>query len=171
MSMSNASRKGLRKALPFHLGIWLGFSTVMILCTLFCSVLSVWIPKIKTPMLFLGACYMLYLAWSTFRSSGTLEERHGKADFLSGLLLQFLNPKIMIYCIVSMEVYILPVYQGQPLPLLGFALLLAVIGSACNIAWACFGSAFKWLFSHHAKAVNTIMALLLVYCALSLFLS
>lgn len=169
MSMSNGSRKGFRGALPFNLGILAGFSMVMILCTAFCSLLSTWLPKIKTPMLIIGACYMLCLAWETFRSSDAIEEDHSRDGFLSGLLLQFVNPKIYIYCIMSMEAYILPFYSGQPLPLLGFALFLALIGFLFTLLWSAFGSVFKWLFSKHAKLVNTIMALLLVYCAGSLF--
>ncbi len=171
MSMSNGSRKGFRGALPFNFGIWVGFSIVMLLCTLFCSVLSAFIPKIKLPMLIVGAAYMLYLAWETFRSSDSIEENHSRDGFLSGLFLQFVNPKIYIYCIMSMEAYILPFYQGQVVPLVGFALLLAFIGFAFTICWSAFGSVFKWLFSKHAKPVNTVMALLLVYCAVSLFLA
>lgn len=90
----------------------------MILCTAFCSLLSTWIPKIKLPMLLVGACYMLYLAWGIFRSSDAIEENHSRDGFLSGFLLQFVNPKIYIYCIMSMETYILPFYNGRPLPLL-----------------------------------------------------
>ena len=59
MSMSNGSRKGFRGALPFNLGILVGFTVVMVACTAFCSVLSVWIPRVKTAMLVLGALYML----------------------------------------------------------------------------------------------------------------
>lgn len=171
MSMSNGSRRGFRGALPFNFGILAGFSVVMILCTAFCSLLSAWIPKIKTPMLIVGACYMLCLAWETFRSSDAIEEDHSRDGFLSGLLLQFINPKIYIYCIMSMEAYILPFYHGQLLPLLGFALFLALVGFLFTLLWSAFGSVFKWLFSKHAKLVNTIMALLLVYCAVSLFLA
>lgn len=171
MSMSNGSRKGFRKALPFNIGIWVGFSIVMVICTAFCSVLSSLIPKIKTPMLVIGAAYMLFLAWETFKSSDSIEENHSKDGFISGLFLQFINPKIYIYCIMSMEAYILPFYQGQTLPLFGFAMLLAFIGFIFTLCWSAFGSVFKWLFSKHAKAVNTIMALLLVYCAISLFLA
>ena len=170
MSMSNGSRKGFRGALPFNLGIFVGFSAVMILCTVFCNLLSAWIPKIKMPMLILGAAYMLYLAWETFRSPDKIEERRAKEGFLAGLLLQFVNPKIYIYCIISMEAYILPIYQGHPLPLFGFALLLALIGFLFTLCWSAFGSLFKWLFSRHSKLVNAIMAFLLVYCAVSLFL-
>ena len=170
MSMSNGVRKGFRGALPFNLGILTGFTIVMVLCTLFCSLLATLIPKIKTPMLILGAGYMLYLAWEIFRSSGLIEEDHSKSSFLSGLLLQFINPKIYIYCIMSMEAYILPYYSGQPLTLLLFDLLLSFIGFVFTIAWTVFGSVFQTLFSRHARVVNTILALLLVYCAVSLFL-
>lgn len=170
MSMSNGSRKGFLGALPFTLGIWVGFTAVMLLCTAFCSALSALIPRIKLPMLILGALYMLYLAWESFRSGG-VEEDHSREGFLSGLLLQFINPKIYIYCIMSMEAYILPYYQGKPLPLLGFALLLAFIGFVFCLCWAAFGSVFRRLFSRHARAVNMVMALLLVYCAVSLFLA
>ena len=169
MSMSNASRKGFHRALPFNLGIWAGFSIVMILCTVFCSMLSALIPKIKMPMLVIGAVYLLYLAWETLRSSDSIKENHSHDGFLSGLFLQFINPKIYIYCIMSMEAYILTFYSGQFLPLFGFAMLLAFIGFTFTLCWSAFGSAFKWLFSKHAKLVNTIMAVLLVYCAASLF--
>ena len=170
MSMSNASRLGYRKSFPFNLGIWIGFSLVMLVCTFFCNTLSAVIPKIKTPMLILGALYMLWLAWKTFKSSSVIEESHSRSGLLSGLVLQFINPKIYIYCIVSMEAYILPFYQGQWRALVFFALLLALIGFVFTLCWSLFGSVFRLLFSKYAKITNTIMALLLVYCALSLFL-
>ncbi len=169
MSMSNGSRKGLRGAIPFNLGIWAGFSAVMLICTAFCSMVSSLIPKIKLPMLIVGAAYMLYLAWETFRSSDSIEEDHSRDGFLSGLLLQFINPKIYIYCIMSMEAYILPFFNGNYPALFCFAMLLAFIGFVFTLCWSAFGSVFKRLFSKHAKLMNTIMALLLVYCAVSLF--
>lgn len=170
MSMSNAGRLGFKRALPFNLGIWGGFSIVMLVCTLCCSLLSSIIPKIKLPMLIVGAVYMLYLAWKTWKSTDEIQENHSRSGFLSGLVLQFINPKIYIYCIISMEAYILPFYSHSPLALFGFAILLAFIGFAFTLCWSAFGSVFKMLFSKYAKATNTIMALLLVYCAVSLFL-
>ena len=168
MSMTNAGRRGFKGAMPFNFGILSGFTMVMFLCTFFCTTLESLIPKIKTPMLVLGAAYMLHLAWETFRSTG-LTEQEGKDGYLSGLLLQFINPKIYIYCIMSMEAYILPVYH-QPPVLIFFALLLSVIGFLSTLSWTAFGSAFRRLFTDHAKPMNTVMALLLVYCAVSLFL-
>lgn len=170
MSMTTAGQKGFKRSLPFTFGIWVGFSIVMILCTLFCSLFSTLIPKVKLPMMVIGAIYMLYLAWKTFNSSGNIEERSSRGSFLSGLGLQFVNPKIIIYGIVSMEVYILPYYSGHTAILIGFALLLALIGFVFTLSWAGFGSVFKLLFSKYARITNTIMAVLLLYCAISLFL-
>lgn len=170
MSMTNASRRGFRGAMPFNFGILSGFTLVMLLCTFFCSTLESLIPKIKTPMLILGAIYMLYLAWGTFRSSG-LEEQQGKDGYFTALILQFINPKVFLYCIMSMEAYILPFYHGRPLILILFAFLLSFIGFLSTLSWTFFGSTFRRLFTEHARPVNTVMALLLVYCAVSLFLS
>lgn len=170
MSMSNASRIGLKRSFPFNIGVWVGFSIVMLFCTLFCNTLVEIIPKIKMPMMILGALYMLWLAWKTFRSSSVSDQASEQITFLSGLILQFINPKIYIYGIVSMQAYILPFYQGQWTKLVFFALLLATIGASFNICWALFGSLFRVLFSQYARITNTIMALLLVYCAVSLFM-
>lgn len=169
MSMSNGTQLGFRRALPFNFGILAGFSLVMVLCTLLCSTLSAMLPVVKKPMLVIGAAYLLYLAWRTWRRSGVADTAAVHSGFLSGFLLQFINPKIYIYCIVAMEGYVLPVYAGQPVALLLFALLLAVIGFSFTLCWSAFGSLLRQLFSTHARVINTCMAPALVWCAVKLF--
>lgn len=169
MSMSNGSRLGIRKSLPFNLGVFTGFSIVMIICTLFVTLLRRILPTVKMPMLILGAAYMVWLAWKTYNRPATITEDDRGSSYLSGMLFQFINPKIYLYGIVSMEVYVLPHYADQPAALLFFAVLLAFIGSSCNIAWLTFGSVFKAYYARHYKAINLVMAILLLYCAVALF--
>ena len=169
MSMSNAGRAGFRKAFPFNLGIFAGFLTVLSICTVFLNALESFLPRIKLPMMIVGAVYMLRLAWITFRSRGVESDEQSGGGFWSGLLLQFINPKIYIYCIVSMEAYIFPFYHGQWRALAVFIMLLSLIGFVSTLCWSLFGSALKTLFSKYARVTNAVMALLLVYCALSLF--
>jgi len=170
MSMSNAGRLGFKKAIPFNWGILWGFTIVMLLCTLFCSLLSSTLPMIKTPMLIIGAVYMLYLAWKTFKSTSDIGENHSESGFFSGFVLQFINPKIYIYCIISMEAYILPSFNENVMALFFFAVLLAFIGFVFTLCWSLFGSLFRIIFLKYAKITNTFLALLLVYCAISLFI-
>lgn len=170
LSMSNAARLGFRRSVVFNFGITAGFFFVMSLCTLFSATLYNLLPKVKIFMQVLGAIYMLYLAWKVWKSSGDLKAEGGKeTSFMAGMILQFMNPKIYIYAITAMSLYILPVYSS-PLVLFGFVLVLTVIGASGSYVWALFGAAFCRFFARHAKAVNLVMALLLVYCAVSLFL-
>jgi threonine/homoserine/homoserine lactone efflux protein len=115
MSLSNASRLGVRRALPFNFGALAGFSIVMLLSTVLSTALYAVLPAIKTPMLLIGAAYLLYLAWKTFKSTGIHEESGLKSGFVSGFLMQFVNPKGIVYAIVSMETFVIPHYHGQTL--------------------------------------------------------
>ena len=90
------------------------------------------------------------------------------ASFFAGMVLQFMNPKIYVYAITAMSLYILPVFHTKP-ALVVFTFILTVIGASGSYVWALFGSAFCRFFARHTKAVNLIMALLLVFCAVSLF--
>lgn len=170
LSMSNAVRLGFRKSIRFNFGILAGFSVVMAVCTIFSAALYSLLPKVKPVMQIAGGVYMLYLAWKVLRSTADLDagQKDG-AGFLSGMILQFFNPKIYIYAITTMSLYILPVFHS-PGALAGFAVLLSLIGASGSFVWALFGAAFCNFFSRHTKAVNLVMALLLVYCAAALFI-
>ena len=171
MSMSNASRDGMKRTSSFLAGVCAGFIVVMSACAAFSSMLYAFIPSIKPVMLWIGAVYILYLAWTVWRD----KPHDGKGgitqtnSFLSGMLLQFVNIKIILYGITAMSSYILPYYHDVASVAL-FALLLSVIGTSGCICWAFFGAAFEKLFSKYRKPINLIMSLLLVYCAVSLFL-
>lgn len=170
LSMSNAIRLGFRRSIRFNFGIFAGFTVVMTMCTLFSATLYAYLPKVKLVMQILGATYMLYLAHKVWKSSADIDKDTGKeACFLSGMILQFANPKIYIYAITAMSLYVLPVYQSVG-ALIGFTVLLAAIGASGSFVWALCGAAFCNVLAKHTKIVNTVMALLLVYCAVALFL-
>lgn len=171
VAMTNAGRDGLKRTLPFLFGIITGFIVVMAGCAAFSSLLYAFIPTIQPMMLVVGAAYILWLAWTIWRD----KPHEGKDgimqanSFISGMLLQFVNVKIILYGITAMSSYVLPHYHDVT-AVAFFALLLAAIGTSGCLCWAVFGAVFEKLFNHYRKTINTIMALLLVYCALSLFL-
>lgn len=170
LSMSNAIRLGFRRSIRFNFGILAGFAVVMSVCTAFSATLYSFLPKIKMVMQILGAVYMLYLAWKVWRSSADLNIDGGKeTGFSAGMILQFANPKIYIYAITAMSLYILPIYHSIG-SMIVFTIVLTLIGASGSFVWALFGAAFCRVLSKHTKAVNLVMALLLVYCAVALFL-
>lgn len=170
LSMSNAIRLGFRRSFRFNLGILAGFTLVMTVCAIFSTALFALLPKVKLVMQVLGAAYMLYLAWKIWKTALKPDDGGGKeASFLSGLVLQFCNPKIYIYAITAMTLYILPVYHTAG-AIAGFTLLLALLGASGSFVWALCGAVFCRYLTRHRKAVDLVMALLLVYCAVALFL-
>lgn len=169
MSMSNAGRYGLKKSIRFNFGIYAGFTIVMALSALFGNALGKAVPNLAIYMKLLGAGYMLYLAWSMARSTGDIGDGNENAGtFAAGFALQFMNPKGILYCITVMATYVTPYFSSVPV-LLGFALLLSTISFMATLCWALFGVVFKKVFTKHARLLNISMALLLVYCAVRLF--
>ena len=173
VSMSNGSQRGFFRGIPLNLGMWCGFTIVMMGCAMLTSMLAAWIPMIKKPMLFVGAGYLLWLAWKNLRRSGEIAEKdtNGNRLFLTGFAMQFVNPKVILYGVMSYEAYILPVFEGNYPVLLGFSAVLSTIGFINGLLWSACGDVFRALFSRHAKIINGTMAALLVWCAVKLLFS
>jgi cysteine/O-acetylserine efflux protein len=169
-SMSNASRYGFMKSLFYRLGITAGFFMIMGLCALFSATLLKYIPALKPFMQGLGAAYILWLAWKTYssRSSGG-HSVEAESTFLSGLLLQFANVKVILYGITAMSTFVLPYTSSLPL-LIAASAVLALTAFVSTSLWAAFGAVFSRFLRSHERLMNAVMALLLVYCAVSLYL-
>lgn len=168
MAMSNASKYGFKKGFRFNFGVLFGFLIVMTVCAAFSSLLYDFIPQIEPAMLCIGAAYILWLAWSVWRD----QPHSGKKRVMqtnsitSGMVLQFINVKVILYGITGMSAFILPYYKGF-LTVFPFVLLMSFVGFAGTCCWASFGAIFEIFFNKHKKIINALLALLLVYCAVS----
>lgn len=168
-SMTYGNRHGMRKALPFNLGVFAGMLSLALLAGFLGNALLTVLPGVQGILKWVGIAYLLWLAWHIFRT-GPLEGENTatEASFPKGLLLQFINVKGILYSITSMTTFVLP-YVHSPGAIILYALLLAVVALIASLIWSAFGSLFRNLFQTHYKLVNTILALLLVYCAWSLY--
>ncbi|MBO0587423.1 LysE family transporter [Sporosarcina sp. E16_8] len=170
MAMLFANKYGFKKTLRFCFGVGAGFFGIMLLASYFNLLLHNFIPKIELPMMILGAGYMLYLAVKiiTSKDSENADETGKYNSFLAGMLLQFINPKGVLYGITVVGMFILP-YHTSNVSLLLFSLFLAVVGFVSTSSWSLFGSMFQTLLSKYRDQFNVVMALLLVYSAVSIF--
>jgi threonine/homoserine/homoserine lactone efflux protein len=169
MAMNYARNAGFKKGMVFILGMLSGVVVVMTLCMVFTSVLASIIPRIHFPMKIVGAAYILYLTIMTLLPSRNKKLYGGNGGFFAGAALPFVNVKIILYGITSISSFILPVFNSIAI-LAIFVVILSVVGVAGNVCWALFGSLFSAVFTRHEKALNIIMAILLLYCAVSLFI-
>ena len=166
MAMECARRRGFWGSRFFILGMGSGFFLVMLSCALFNIALAKVMPEVRPVLGAFGAVYMLWLAAKPFLRSKKKEfsDPGGGHPYITGLLLQFLNPKVILYGIATMAGFVLP-YTDAPAMLALFSLGFALVGLAATGSWALFGAVFQRYFSKHEFAINVAMAILLVWCA------
>ena len=115
-----------------------------------------------------GAAYLLWMAWHMLRSSGLdLDHDPAAPSFRTGLLVNLTNVKVIIFCITALSGYVLP-YNNSLWALLPVGIFLPFTGPACNLVWLFAGVSLQKLFANHRRTVDLVMALSLALCAVSL---
>jgi cysteine/O-acetylserine efflux protein len=122
-------------------------------------------------MKILAAVYLFYLIIKTLVSTKKQEPKGNDKNrsFFAGVLLQFVNVKIMLFGITALTSYLLPYYKSIPVLIL-FAFLMSSIQLTGNISWTLFGSVMNKLFNKHRTILNIIIAIMLLYCIVRLFI-
>ncbi|MBQ7758136.1 LysE family transporter [Anaerotignum sp.] len=173
MCMANGTRYGFRKGLKFCFGVALGFSLI-VLCAIGCNFfINEYIPAILKLMTPIGAAYILWLAWTIWRDKPK-EKKESKLQldttaFHVGMILQFVNPKGLLFGMTLITNFVFPYDRsfGMFAMVVIFCWAMVLLS---NICWLLFGSIFQKFFEDYKRILNAVMALLLVYCAVSLFL-
>ena len=108
-SLSTALRYGKGPALRQWRGLFTGFSLVSLASVLVTYFLGAVLNQYVSLLSWVGAAYLLWMAWHTLRSSAGPEGQAPEAPgFLSGLLVQLTNVKIMVFCLMAMASFVLP---------------------------------------------------------------
>jgi len=97
------------------------------------------VPMAYNAVRFAGAAYLLYLAWKTFRTEGTLllptkelsRHSHGQI-FRQGLLTNLLNPKMVLFVLALFPQFVRPDAGSVAVQILLLATILNLIGLVVN---------------------------------------
>ncbi|HDR7602089.1 LysE family translocator [Bacillus mycoides] len=172
LAMTYAKQYGLKRSITFCLGVAFGFFIITSLCSFFNIVLINILPLIEFPFKILGVAYMLYLAFKILTSKGNTDtnEKSNKNIFLVGIMLQFVNPKGILFGLTVVSTFILPYYHSYS-SYLFFSLFLGIVGLMSTFSWCLFGSMFQKLLLKHNRIFNIIMAVLLVFSAISIVIN
>ena len=175
MCMANGTKHGFRKSLRFCLGVTSGFTLILLIAIACNYFIYEHIPIIIRVMTPLGTLYILWLAWIIWRDKPKPKKEEKKkmqldtTSLWAGMILQFVNPKGLLYGMTLITNFVFPYDRSFGM----FAIVLLAnwfMVLFSNICWVLFGSIFQNFFEEYKKVLNAVMALLLVYCALSLFL-
>lgn len=167
-SFGNSTRYGFRNTIPYGMGIVTGVSCILTGAILLGSLMTQLLVGIRTFMTVVGSAYMIFVAYKLLKSDSIQMVETKPMNFFNGLFLQMVNPKVWIYCLTTVSVYIIPHFENTTIVLTVAAIvILACIGSL--LVWSLFGSVFFKLLQKYMRYVNAFLAALLVYCAISLY--
>jgi cysteine/O-acetylserine efflux protein len=170
---SAGMRLGYRRALVYLAGMSAGFILIMLGSALLTEVASRAYQGILPWLKWIGVAYIAWLAVSLF-----LPSRHGEegaavrnARFVDGLLLQLVNPKVILYGITiysSFHALLSPTLAV----LIASCLLLTLMGFTSVSLWALTGATFSRLLKSDTARLcfNIVMAALLAYSAAAIIL-
>jgi cysteine/O-acetylserine efflux protein len=161
---------GYKKSLNFLFGIMLGLTVVMLLSAGVARIMLDVFPAYESVLRVIGALYLLWMAYSALRMTyGNKEDQRPPFSFIEGILLQFLNIKVILIGMTIYASYLLPIVGDFP-PMFITALGLGLRAFLVNSIWVLFGFALRQFLNrpYVGKIFNIIIAALLVYNAADL---
>lgn len=162
-SLSCVLTHGRKKALVAWTGLLCGFCVAVLIAAAMAHFAGMAMGSYVSWLRYIGAAYILYLAWKTFRAS--IIDREGvPCSFWNGMTVQLTNAKMILFDLTVFSSFVLP-YSGRFVDLLPVAALLLIAGPGGNLVWLLAGSVLRPLVEKHQKAVDVAMALALVACA------
>jgi threonine/homoserine/homoserine lactone efflux protein len=165
MLLASGVNFGLRRSLPHMFGISLGFMLLVASVGLGLGQLFEQVPLLYNVLRYLGAAYLLYLAWK-IANSGAPDNQSSTAgkpfSFLQAAAFQWVNPKAWIMAIGAITTY--TPQENFVVNVLLIAALFALVNCPSVGLWTVAGSLLRnWLSNTRALRVfNIAMALLLV---------
>jgi cysteine/O-acetylserine efflux protein len=170
LTLNTVSRFGLKKSTGMLAGIITGIMIILSLSAILSFVLSRYIPQLTFIAKYLGALYILYLSYRIFTSKQIeVDKNIPDPKFMTGMILQFLNVKIILYAITSLNSFVLP-YTSDLIQIVLYALLLTAISVVSLWAWGLLGVLLTDLMRRRYRLINTILALVLLESVFSLFI-
>jgi threonine/homoserine/homoserine lactone efflux protein len=163
MVLASGANFGLRPTIPHLLGIDLGFALMIVAVGSGIGSLFTALPALQTGLRYVGALYLLVLAWKIALSGspGTQASRKKPLTFLQAASFQWVNPKGWIAATGAVATY--TPSTDFFVNLLIVTALFALVMGPCITLWAAIGTSLRRLLSKqiYLRTFNIVMAVLL----------
>jgi len=164
---------GFIRSIPNIIGISSGHGVQLALVCFGLGSLFTQFPILLEVLKYIGACYLLYLAWKMFGSLNIsiTEEKSSPLKYHEAILFQFVNPKAWVICVTAVSLF----YPENVNLIIG-TLFLVIMSTIINLPsisiWAFGGSIIRRYLSNKKlkTIIEWILAILLLGTAISIVL-
>ena len=173
MLTASGAAFGLRRSVPHIAGITLGFPVMLIAVGLGLGEVFTRYPMLHVALKYIGAAYLLYLAWRIASAAGADSREAGgrPLSFLEAAAFQWVNPKAWMLALSSIPAF--TTVGGNYYAELGLiALAFAAACVPACAAWCLFGVGIRQLVSSPgaARALNLALAAAVALSVILLFI-
>jgi cysteine/O-acetylserine efflux protein len=167
LALNTVTSYGWKKGKPLLFGIFTGYYIVQILCAVFVYGVNAFLPNIMGIIKYIGAAYILWLAFHIATGKPAIENVQKSASFTKGFILQFINVKIYMFGITALTGFITP-YSTEFIVLLFFGVFIATMGTIATGVWIGIGALLQKLYLKYYRIINIILAITLLECVYSM---
>ena len=162
---------GIKKTVPLILGVWLGYTTFVILTNFVLISTFIKYPIIQEIIRILGTFFLIYLAYKiSFSSLSKEDKKVNPVKFIDTFIFQFLNPKGVMAGITLISKFVLEDdYINSSLTVIVVCSLTAI---ASITTWAFLGKFLRKFATNNnfIKRFNYAMSLLLIVCIIGFYI-
>jgi len=165
MLLASGVNFGFNRTIPHMLGITCGFFVLVVAVGFGLGAVFQTYPLLYTVLRYVGAAYLLYLAWKIAHSGPVSESEKGESkpiSYLGAAAFQWVNPKAWIMAIGAISTY--TPMQGYFTNVIVIAAVFALINLPSVSVWAGCGTLLRNVLKDRRwlRLFNWGMALLLV---------
>jgi len=165
MLLASGVNFGFNRTIPHMLGITCGFFVLVVAVGFGLGAVFQTYPLLYTILRYVGAAYLLYLAWKIAHSGPVSESERGESQpisYLGAAAFQWVNPKAWIMAIGAISTY--TPMQGYFTNVIVIAAVFALINLPSVSVWAGCGTLLRNVLKDRRwlRLFNWGMALLLV---------
>lgn len=168
-ALSCSLKYGRKAALRMWYGELCGFLVSVTLVSVATHLIGTILGEYVQWLKYVGAAYILWLAYNIYKSKGLTEADAKTCSFASGMIVQLTNAKMLLFDLTIFSMFVLP-YSSRLIDLLTVGYILTLAGPTANLVWLLAGAWLRKWFVSYKKQTDVIMATLLALCAIALIL-
>jgi len=162
---------GIKKTIPLIIGVWLGYTILVILINFVLISTFTKYPVIQEVIRLLGTFFLVYLAYKiSFSSSAKEDKQINPVKLIDTFIFQFLNPKGVMAAITLISKFVIEDnYLNSSLTVTVVCSLTALTSIT---TWAFFGKFLRNFATNNnfIKRFNYAMSLLLIVCIIGFYI-
>ena len=162
---------GIKKTIPLILGVWLGYTVLVVLINFVLISTFVKYSIIQEVIKILGTFFLFYLAYKiSFSSRSTDNKKENPVKFFDTFIFQFLNPKGIMAAVTLISKFVKEEdYIMSSLSVIAVCSLTALTSIT---AWAFLGKFLRNFATNinFIKRFNYAMSLVLILCIIGFYI-